>query len=79
MTDDRRVTKVIEAVNKKIIGRGKQKIGRENRRRILKKHKTMFTNHFLESFFLNDVLRFGTAFEHISGSLLIRFQKKETK
>ena len=32
MTDDRRVTKVFEAVNKNLIGKGKQKIGRGNRR-----------------------------------------------
>ena len=31
-TDDRKVTKVIGAVNKKIIGRRKQKIRRGNRR-----------------------------------------------
>ena len=32
MTDNRRVTKVSWAVNKKMIGIGKQKIGRGNRR-----------------------------------------------
>ena len=32
MTDNRRVTKVFGAVNKKIIEREKQKIGRGNRR-----------------------------------------------
>ena len=31
MTGNRRVTEVFGAVNKKMIGRGKQKIGRENR------------------------------------------------
>ena len=32
VTDNRRVTKVFGVVNKKMIGRGKQKIGRRNRR-----------------------------------------------
>ena len=32
MTDNRRATKVFGAVNKKMIGRGKQKIGKGNRR-----------------------------------------------
>ena len=32
MTDNRRVTKVFGAVNKEIIGRGNQKIGRRNTR-----------------------------------------------
>ena len=32
MTDNRRVTKVFWAVNKKMIGKGKHKIGRRNTR-----------------------------------------------
>ena len=32
MTGNRRITKLFGAVNKKMIGRGKQKIGKGNRR-----------------------------------------------
>ena len=42
MTDDRRITKVFKAVNKKVFGRGKQKIGKETKsiRRRNRKRKT---------------------------------------